>query len=59
MSLLFWALFVIEIICVIGYIVASINHNYRRSNMIECVAYLVAVLLLVIAVICNKGLISW
>lgn len=59
MNILFWILFIIEGVCIVSYIIASKNRNYRRCGVIETVAYLVIALLLVMAVLGNKGLIAW
>ena len=59
MSILFWILFIIACVCIVAYIVESINQNHYKCNMIEFVAYIVLVLLLVVAVISNKELVAW
>lgn len=59
MNILFWLLFASVFICIIASIRASSIRNYRRSNMWEALAYVLISLLLVIAVLGNKGLISW
>ena len=59
MNIIFWLLFIIDCVCIIGYIISSFSRNDRRSNMLETVAYIIMGLLLVIAVLGNKGLIAW
>ena len=59
MGIVFWLLFIIDCACIIGYIISSFSGNNRRSNMLETLSYIIMGLLLVIAVLSNKGFIAW
>lgn len=58
MRVAFWILIGAVVVCVINYTIAHINRNYRKSDMWVTIACVLCGVLLSIAVLCNKGLVS-